>query len=94
MSFEHESMLDPAPTMRPASPAIVVGLALGLLAMSPFIVVFFWPFAPIIPLLLAGITALLRQRSLAEGFLAAAVFAVIVVAIVYAGFFVLATFAS
>jgi hypothetical protein len=71
------------------SPWSLVGFGLGLLALSPGSVLYYWFFAPVIPLVLAGIIRLFgrspRMRAVADGALAAAVFGVAAVIIFLAG---------
>jgi hypothetical protein len=69
---------------------MVLGFALGLLALSPDVVLYYWFFAPIVPLLLAGLVRIFSGRSkplypIAEGFVAAALFGVIAVIVFFAG---------
>ncbi len=55
-----------------------VGFALGLLALSPGAVLYYWFFAPIVPLALAAVLRIIgrspRMRAVAEGALSAALF--------------------
>lgn len=70
---------------RPVNATMALGLGLGLLAMSPWAVIYYWFFAPVAALLLAGaltVVAAFRRRvwPVAEGAVAAAVFGAVAVA--------------
>jgi hypothetical protein len=82
--------LDPGRPRPPGSPWMLGGLVLGLLALSPAVVLYYWFFAPLVPLVLAAFARILstRKKSLypvAEGLVAAAVFGVVAVIIFFAG---------
>lgn len=69
---------------------MIVGFGLGLLALSPAVVLYYWFFAPIVPLLLAGIARVLSSSRkplypIAEGLVAAALFGVVAVIVFFAG---------
>lgn len=82
MSYEHESQLDPA--KNDGTPAgtpvwVLVGYLLGLLAMSPTPLLYYWLFAPAGALVVAAAALLAsganpRLRAVARGALLAAVF--------------------
>ena len=67
------------------SPWSLVGFGLGLLALSPGSVLYYWFFAPLVPLVLAGAIRIFgrnpRTRAIAEGAFAAAIFGVAAVII-------------
>jgi len=71
------------------SPWSLVGFGLGLLALSPGSVLYYWFFAPLVPLVLAGLIRIFgrnaRMRAIAEGALAAAIFGVAAVIVFLAG---------
>lgn len=69
---------------------MVLGFGLGLLALSPAVVLYYWFFAPIVPLLLAGLARVCGGRTkplypIAEGLVAAALFGVVAVLVFFAG---------
>ncbi|MEU0497405.1 hypothetical protein [Mycobacterium sp. NPDC006124] len=69
---------------------MAVGFALGLLAMSPGAVLYYWFFAPVAALLLAGalsLVAAVRSRvwPVAEGAFAAALFGIVAVVVFAVG---------
>lgn len=69
---------------------MLLGFALGLLAMSPGAVLYYWFFAPVAALVLAGaltIVAAVRSRvwPVAEGAFAAALFGMVAVAVFAVG---------
>ena len=68
----------------PANAWVLLGFALGLLAMSPGAVLYYWFFTPVAALLLAGALTLVsafrdRVWPVAEGAFAAALFGVVAV---------------
>lgn len=72
---------------------MLVGFGLGVLAASTNVFLYFWPYAWLAPLMLAGLCALLsllprcrRLLPVAEGAFAAVVFAAILVCVICAGF--------
>ena len=83
MSSLHNSQLDPV-NEQPATPApkprwTLLGYLLGLIAMSPAPLLYYWLFAPSAALLLAAICGLIgtthpRFRATASGALTAAAF--------------------
>lgn len=79
MSFEHERALDPAPT-RKADPGFLLGgYVLGLAAMSPGALLYYWFFMPLGALLAAGVCAAIatmdpRFKDATRGALFAAAF--------------------
>jgi hypothetical protein len=69
---------------------MLAGLAIGLLALSPAAVLYYWFFAPLVPLVLAAAVRLFTNGkrplySVAEGLVAAALFGVIAVVVFFAG---------
>ncbi|CAN5458837.1 hypothetical protein BH09ACT7_BH09ACT7_31500 [soil metagenome] len=69
---------------------MLVGFVLGLLALSPAAVLHYWYFAPLVPLVLAAAVRIASGRKtslypVAEGLVAAAVFAVVAVVVFFAG---------
>jgi hypothetical protein len=94
VSFERESKLDTARTPPggppPSSRWILTGYLLGVLAMSPAPVLYFWFFAPVVPLLIAGAAVLAgvvdrRFHAVAAGSAAAAVFGAVTVFVFFIG---------
>jgi serine/threonine protein kinase, bacterial len=78
----------PQPVRTGSSPWMLLGFVLGLLAMSP--ILYFWLITPVAALMLAGLLGLVgiavrRVLPLAEGALAAAAFAAVVVVIMLVG---------
>jgi hypothetical protein len=77
-------------TREPGSPWMLLGFGLGLLAMSPGVVLYYWFFAPVVALLLAGalsLVAAVRPRvwPVAEGAFAAALFGIVAVVVFAVG---------
>lgn len=65
---------------------ILLGLAIGLLAMTPGITLYYWLFAPAVPLVLAVFALVLSAKfrhwkSFAEGLFAASVFGLVFVVV-------------
>jgi hypothetical protein len=95
MSWEYESKLDPhnAQSRRPPAASLqwtLIGYLLGLLAMSPAPVLYYWLFAPGCALLVAGLCALAgtlhrRFRDMALGALVAAVFGAVTALVFFLG---------
>jgi hypothetical protein len=76
------NFLDPGRPRPPGSPWMLACFAVGLLALSPAVVLYYWFFAPLVPLVLAGLARILstakpRLYPVAEGLVAAAVFGVV-----------------
>jgi hypothetical protein len=74
----------------PGSPRMLLGFGLGLLAMSPGAVLYYWFFAPVAALVLAGalsLVAAFRDRvwPVAEGMFAAALFGIVAVVVFAVG---------
>jgi hypothetical protein len=68
----------------------VLGFVLGLLALSPAAVLYYWLFAPIVPLTLAGMARIFSGRvkllySVAEGLVAATLFGIAAVVVFFVG---------
>ena len=81
MAKREGTFLDPGRPRPPGSPLMLLGFALGLLALSPGAVLYYWFFAPIVPVILAGVLRIvatwkMRVYPVAEGALAAALFGV------------------
>ena len=94
MSFEYESKLDPRDKQSgrpPASPQLtLIGYLLGLIAMSPAPVLYYWFLAPGCALLVAGLCVLAgtvhrRFRDMALGALIAAVFGAVTAFVFFVG---------
>lgn len=90
MSFERESARDPRPVRRVDPRFLLGGYVLGLLAMSPGPLAYYWLFAPAGALLAAGACALVglmrpRFADAARGALLAAVFGVVTVLFMFFG---------
>ena len=69
---------------------MLLGVVLGLLALSPGVVLYYWFFAPVVPLALAAVlrivsTAKTHVYPVAEGALAAALFGVACVVVYFIG---------
>jgi hypothetical protein len=74
----------------PGNPWMLLGFGLGLLAMSPGAVLYYWIFAPVAALILAGaltLVAAFRNRvwPVAEGAFAAALFGIVAVIVFAVG---------
>jgi hypothetical protein len=74
----------------PGTPWMLLGFGLGLLAMSPGAVLYYWFFAPVAALILAGaltLVAAVRNRvwPVAEGAFAAALFGFVAVVVFAVG---------
>lgn len=70
----------------PGNPWMLLGFGLGLLAMSPGAVLYYWIFAPVAALILAGALTLVsavrnRVWPVAEGAFAAALFGFVAVVV-------------
>jgi hypothetical protein len=90
MSSEVQRALNSRRNREPGSPWMLVGFALGLLAMSPGAVLYYWFFAPVAALVLAGaltLVAAFRNRvwPVAEGAFAAALFGIVAVVVFAVG---------
>ncbi|MCV7424855.1 hypothetical protein H7K45_30375 [Mycobacterium yunnanensis] len=74
----------------PGSPCVLLGFVLGLLAMSPWAVLYYWFFAPVAALILAGVLSVVaavrgRVWPVAEGAFAAALFGFVAVVVFAVG---------
>ena len=89
MASSDGHFLDPGRPRYPGSPWSLVGFALGLLALSPGAVLYYWFFAPIVPLALSAVLRIVgrspRMRAIAEGALSAALFGVAAVIVFLLG---------
>ncbi|MBJ7336211.1 hypothetical protein [Mycolicibacterium sp.] len=86
MSAEVERASIPRRQRIPGSPWMLLGFALGLLAMSPGAVLYYWFFTPVAALVVAGVLSLVasfrdRVWPVAEGAFAAALFGVVAVVV-------------
>jgi hypothetical protein len=69
---------------------MLVGFAIGLLALSPGVVLYYWFLAPVVPLILAALARILSNRNkslyaVAEGLVAAALFGIAAVVVFFVG---------
>ncbi|MEV3902147.1 hypothetical protein AB0K11_07445 [Mycobacterium sp. NPDC050551] len=92
MSYESEAAKRPSLDRSPGSPLMLVGFGLGVLAASSNIFLYFWLYAWLAPLMLAGLCSLLsllprcrRLLEVAEGAFAAVVFAAVAVCVSFVG---------
>jgi hypothetical protein len=95
VSWESESKADLAPIpaadgYQPHARWMLAGYLVGLLAMSPPLLLYYWIFAPLGPLLVAGVcvlagTALHRFHAMATGAAVATVFCVVTVLVFFLG---------
>jgi hypothetical protein len=90
MSFERESALDPAPPRPPDPRFLLGGYLLGLVAMSPTPLLYYWLLAPLGAVLAAAgclLVALVAPRfaDAARGALLAALFGVVTVLVLFFG---------
>ena len=89
MASSDSELVSPERSGYAGSPWSLIGFGLGLLALSPGSVLYYWFFAPIVPLVLAGIIRIFgrspRLRAVAEGALAAAIFGVAAVIVFLVG---------
>ncbi|SBS79173.1 membrane hypothetical protein [uncultured Mycobacterium sp.] len=93
MSWESEYARDPGwPPASPPPPLapLLAGFVLGLVVMTATPFVYYWMVMPLLPLVLAGVFALLSialtpLRHVAEGLFAATLFGVVFVLIAFAG---------
>jgi hypothetical protein len=95
VSWESESKADLAPIPAADGPPpharwMLVGYLLGLLAMSPPLLLYYWIFAPLGPLLVAGVCVLVgsahhRFHAIATGAAVALVFCAVTVLVFFLG---------